>query len=242
MAVPKTQKLFGGGKMTTKDVIVSLFPQCDVAKLKEIEDSKLPADLLAMEDKLVETNYKFGVMYCKSGQTNEDEMFSNQHGSEDFNRFLECIGDRVRLKGFKGFRGGLDVREDTTGTESVVAKFRDMDIMFHVSTLLPYSTTNKQQISRKSHIGNDIGVVVFKEPGVPFDPACIVSQFPHYVIVVEPVPAHETDGDVLYRIACSRRTDVPAFGPYPQQKAYFPAQLSLREFIHAKCKTILVYA
>jgi RAP1 GTPase activating protein 1 len=40
-----------------------------------------------------------------------------------------------------------------------------MDIMFHVSTLLPYSAVDPQQIHRKRRIGNDIGVIVFQDGG-----------------------------------------------------------------------------
>ena len=214
--------------------MVGLFPQCENAKLKEIDDQKLQVDLLAMEEKMIETNYKFGVLYCKAGQANEDEMFSNEHGSAQFDKFLECIGERVKLKGFKGFRGGLDVKEDKTGHESVWAKYRDsMDIMFHVSTLLPYSSSNKQQISRKAHIGNDIGVIVFKEPGVVFDPQCIVSQFPHYFLVVEPV--NNDPNNTYYRVAVTRRDDVPSFGPTPAvDRVFFHADAIFREFVHAK--------
>ena len=30
--------------------------------------------------------------------------------SEDFERFLELLGDRVELKGWQKYRGGLDVK------------------------------------------------------------------------------------------------------------------------------------
>ena len=36
-------------------------------------------------------------------------MFSLVGGSSDFEEFLELLGDSVTLKGFTGFRGGLDV-------------------------------------------------------------------------------------------------------------------------------------
>ena len=35
----------------------------------------------------------------------------------------------------------------TTGQYSVYTKFRDNEIMFHVSTLLPYQPHNRQQVS-----------------------------------------------------------------------------------------------
>jgi len=36
------------------------------------------------------------------------------------------------------------------------------EIMFHVSTLLPYSSGDNQQVQRKRHIGNDIVAIVFQ--------------------------------------------------------------------------------
>ena len=46
--------------------------------------------------------------------------------------------------------------------------FHKREVMFHVSTLLPYSESDKQQLQRKRHIGNDIVAVVFQEDNTPF--------------------------------------------------------------------------
>ena len=64
----------------------------------------------------------------------------------------------------KGFRGGLDVKSNHTGTESFYTQLRDgREIMFHVSTMLPFLTNDKQQLQRKRHIGNDMVCIVFQE-------------------------------------------------------------------------------
>ena len=34
--------------------------------------------------------------------------------------------------------------------------------MFHVTTLLPFTDTDRQQLQRKRHVGNDIVAVVFQ--------------------------------------------------------------------------------
>lgn len=44
------------------------------------------------------------------------------------------------------FRGGLDVTHGQTGSESVYCHFRDKEIMFHVSTKLPYTEGDAQQV------------------------------------------------------------------------------------------------
>lgn len=45
------------------------------------------------------------------------------------------------------FRGGLDVTHGQTGTESVYCNFRNKEIMFHVSTKLPYTEGDAQQVA-----------------------------------------------------------------------------------------------
>lgn len=90
---------------------------------QELED-----DLLQTEKQSLAQNYKFGVLYCKSGQTTEagkiytrwdpsdklytesfPEIYGNTESSESFMDFLEMLGDRIVLEGWHNFRGGLDV-------------------------------------------------------------------------------------------------------------------------------------
>jgi ribonuclease BN (tRNA processing enzyme) len=54
---------------------------------------------------------------------------------------------------------------DSTGTESVYTMFEGHEIMFHVSTLLPYSKENKQQVHRNEHTYPNIQGLVFTEEG-----------------------------------------------------------------------------
>lgn len=49
--------------------------------------------------------------------------------------------------------------------------------MFHVSTYLPYTPLDPQQVERKRHIGNDVVLIVFKEGDEPFVPTKITSNF-----------------------------------------------------------------
>ncbi|XP_037931627.1 GTPase-activating Rap/Ran-GAP domain-like protein 3 [Teleopsis dalmanni] len=130
----------------------------------------------------------------KPGQNCDDQMLSNQEASQDFEDFLDVLGERVRLKGWDRFRGGLDVKGDMTGKYSVYTMYEGHEIMFHVSTLLPFSRDNRQQVERKRHIGNDIVNIVFIDQNTVntntlgatppdkvlptmFDPTWIKSQF-----------------------------------------------------------------
>jgi hypothetical protein len=51
------------------------------------------------------------------------------------------------------YRGGLDTQFGHTGEEAVYEVFKDREIIFHVSTLLPYRDSDPQQLQRKRHIG-----------------------------------------------------------------------------------------
>jgi RAP1 GTPase activating protein 1 len=50
-------------------------------------------------------------------------------------------------------------------------------LRFHVSTLLPYRSKDKQQVQRKQHIGNDVVVIIFVDGKTPFSPISFTSQF-----------------------------------------------------------------
>jgi len=51
------------------------------------------------------------------------------------------------------YRGGLDTYHSQTGEESVYNVYQSREIMFHVSTLLPFTESDPQQLQRKRHIG-----------------------------------------------------------------------------------------
>lgn len=59
--------------------------------------------------------------------------------------------------------------------------------MFHVSTLLPYTANDGQQVQKKRHIGNDIVALVFQDRKTPFTPEMIASHFLHSFVIVAPV-------------------------------------------------------
>lgn len=93
-------------------------------------------------------------MLVKEGQTREEEWFSNQHDSEPFNDFLDIIGKRVELKGYTGWTGGLDTKSGDSGEYTFVNVWNQVPLAYHVATLIPSKSGDKQQIQRKRHIGN----------------------------------------------------------------------------------------
>jgi len=142
---------------------------------------------------------------------------------------LDCIGDRVPLNGFTGFSGGLDTKSDSTGIESIYSVHRGHEIMFHVSTMLPYFPKDTQQVERKRHLGNDVVLVIFKEsPEDSFPAHTISSQFNHAFIIVQP----ESGGK--YRIASANKFGVKPYGPFIPEGMLFERGLKLREFFLTK--------
>eukprot|EP01137_Pigoraptor_chileana_P005759 Opistho-2@49254 len=177
-------------KATAKDIIVSMAPSVHISKLQLVTDPKIHEMLMKLDEQLLVRQYKFGVMYCAAGQSSEEDMYNNMSPSKFFTDFLGVIGETVKLRGFCGFKAGLDVKSDSTGTESVYTRLYDGDVevMFHVSTMLPSTPANRQQLQRKRHIGNDIVTIIFQDPGAPaFSPLVIRSHFQHIFIVVRPV-------------------------------------------------------
>ncbi|KFW86588.1 Rap1 GTPase-activating protein 1, partial [Phalacrocorax carbo] len=165
-------------------------------------------------------------------KTTEEEVFSNTEESLGFLEFLDFLGDKIQLQDFRGFRGGLDVTRGQTGTESVYTNFRGNEIMFHVSTKLPFTEGDSQQLQRKRHIGNDIVAIIFQDESTPFVPDMIASNFLHAYVVVQ--LTHGTSGDTLYKVSVTARDDVPFFGPPLPNPAIFRKSAEFREFLLVK--------
>ncbi|MEQ2311574.1 Rap1 GTPase-activating protein 1 [Ameca splendens] len=102
--------------------------------------------IVTFDEHVISNNFKFGVIYQRFGQTTEEELFGNSEESPAFIEFLEFLGENIELHNFKGFRGGLDVTHGQTGTESVYCNYRNKEVMFHVSTKLPYTEGDTQQV------------------------------------------------------------------------------------------------
>uniref|UniRef100_A0AAX7T782 Rap-GAP domain-containing protein n=1 Tax=Astatotilapia calliptera TaxID=8154 RepID=A0AAX7T782_ASTCA len=179
----------------------------------------------------VNNTYKFGVIYQRFGQVSEEELFRNNEETPAFTEFLQLLGDTVDLQDFKGFRGGLDVSHGQTGSQSIYTVHRQQEIMFHVSTKLPFTEGDAQQLQRKRHIGNDIVALVFQEEATPFVPDMIASNFLHAFIVVQAEePCSETTS---YKVSVTAREDVPPFGP-PLPAPVFKKGPEFREFLLTK--------
>jgi len=230
---PKRLQFCSQGKSVTIKQLLSNFGHLDkVEKLpREIVNPNVQKDILWMEKQEGSMNFKFGIIYAKAGQIMDDELFSNETGSKNFLKFLSLMGDRIQLKDWSKFRGGLDVRGNMTGPESVYTTHEEHEIMFHVSTLLPFSQDDKQQVERKRHIGNDIVNIIFvdgdREAMSKFRPVFIKSQFTHVYAVV----CIENDS---YYLTLYSEKSVPLFGPSVPRQGFLD-HMAFRKFLLVKC-------
>lgn len=217
-----------------KDVLELVAPEVQLSSVRQaVAGQKTCDQLLKLDEQGISNTYKVGIMYCKANQCSEEEMYNNETGGPALEEFLHLVSQRVRLKGFEKYRAGLDTRTDTTGDYSCYTTFNNNEIMFHVSTLLPFSKNNKQQLLRKRHIGNDIVTIVFQEPGaLPFTPQTVRSQFQHVFIIIR-VTNPNTDG-ARYSIAIARSKDVPPFGPPIPENCSFKKTQEFVDFLLAK--------
>ncbi|XP_023279754.1 GTPase-activating Rap/Ran-GAP domain-like protein 3 isoform X2 [Seriola lalandi dorsalis] len=199
---------------------------------REILNPEIQKDLLVLEEQEGSVNFKFGVLYAKDGQLTDDEMFSNETGCESFEKFLNLLGDTITLQGWAGYRGGLDTKNDTTGIKSIYTVYQGHELMFHVSTMLPYSKENKQQVERKRHIGNDIVTIVFQEgddASSSFKPSMIRSHFTHIFALVR----YNSQND-SYRLKIFSEESVPLFGPPLPSPPVFTDHHEFRDFLLVK--------
>lgn len=193
---------------------------------------KTAALIANYDEHVLVTNFKFGVLYQRYGQTTEEELFANNSGSPAFDEFLEVLGEKIKLKNHKGYRGGLDIQNGHTGEAAVYEEFKEREVMFHVSTMLPYTDADPQQLQRKRHIGNDIVAIVFQESNTPFSPDMIASHFLHAFIIVQPVEPNTPH--TRYKVSVTARDDVPFFGPTLPNPAVFRKGPEFKEFLLTK--------
>ncbi|KAF2076383.1 hypothetical protein CYY_002288 [Polysphondylium violaceum] len=244
--------LNGKKDLSSKDMIKmikkSRFNQLSNYKFKEIKEQSLVKQLTNFESKNIHKNFKFGVLYCKDDQgADENDMYSNNadQTSEAFQEFLKVLGEKVPLQGWLKYRGGLDIKENTTGTHSVYRKWRDYEIMYHVAPMIPCRATDEQSVERKRHLGNDIVLIIFKEGNSTlFDPSVIKSNFNHIFAVISVDNDVNNNGGVVddssnnsnethYRISVGCKDEVGIFGPsFPRSQPFAASNFS--DFLLAK--------
>ncbi|EGG24522.1 RapGAP/RanGAP domain-containing protein [Cavenderia fasciculata] len=223
-------------KIQIKEIIQNIAPDLSTKNIKKFKSTtavgSLEKELLNFEERQRIKSFKFGVLYCGANQSTEEEMLSNASGSQDFNEFLDILGGRIKLEGWTNYRAGLDVKSNTTGTESIYQLYQDFEIMYHVSTLLPHSIVDSQQVEKKRHIGNDIVVIIFKESDKPISPNTFQSDFNHVFIVVSVDKQHTQQK--RYKVAITYKDGVPQNQPFLEYPCTFQNNQDFKNFLLCK--------
>ncbi|XP_057612358.1 signal-induced proliferation-associated 1-like protein 3 [Chionomys nivalis] len=233
-ATPTATKHGTGRGLPLKDALEYVIPELNIHCLRlALNTPRVTEQLLKLDEQGLCRKHKVGILYCKAGQSSEEEMYNNEEAGPAFEEFLDLLGEKVCLKGFTKYAAQLDVKTDSTGTHSLYTTYQDYEIMFHVSTLLPYTPNNRQQLLRKRHIGNDIVTIIFQEPGaLPFTPKNIRSHFQHVFIIVR--VHNPCTENVCYSMAVTRSKDAPPFGPPIPNGTTFRKSDVFRDFLLAK--------
>ena len=227
----KYERAFGNGEGKTKKGKPKTFNKSNIPKLE--------ATLEKIESMNLIKNYKFGVIYVKDGQNAENDIFGNDECSPDFWEFMDLIGNRIKLQGYTGYRGGLDVKSNETGIESYIAKYSYYSVMFHVAPLLPNQHDDLQKLERKRHVGNDVVVVVFldRDRKEPFNPNILTSHFNSVFVIVKPVV--KEDKVVGYSVNVALKPGINPFPPFIDGNAV--NRNDIQKFMLRKCLLILTY-
>ncbi len=171
--------------------------------------------------------HKIGVMYAGPGQTTEEEILSNEHGSPAYTRFLHGLGRLIELKGQRDlYPGGLDTSEDLLDGPYAYAWWDEItQIIFHAATMMPNPDYDTGRTLKKKHIGNDWVRIIWNDSGIPYRFDMISTAFQLVNIIIEPHSAgtiaafsnssHENE---FFKLTLQRAPGMPEFGPVGEFK------------------------
>eukprot|EP01122_Echinamoeba_exundans_P008864 TRINITY_DN3020_c0_g1_i2.p1 TRINITY_DN3020_c0_g1~~TRINITY_DN3020_c0_g1_i2.p1 ORF type:complete len:1064 (+),score=240.87 TRINITY_DN3020_c0_g1_i2:630-3821(+) len=197
----------------------------------------LQEELLNYEHTQMIKNFKFGVLNCRDGQTEESDIYGNTEVSPAYEEFLQFLGNRLPLRGWTGYKGGLDVKKDVSGTHAITASVDDTNVIFHVASMIPLDKDPEQSLlERKRHIGNDVVVVIFKEGPQQLDPSVWRSQFNHVFVVVskDERKSQKEDGKTVYRVEVAFKPQCPAALPALPDPPSFEKGRDFHKFLLSK--------
>ncbi|KAH7073440.1 hypothetical protein BKA63DRAFT_444520 [Paraphoma chrysanthemicola] len=173
--------------------------------------------------------YKVGVIYIGEGQTKERDIFMNNIGSPAYTAFISDLGTLCRLKDAKFNTGGLDTRDDEDGEFTYCWRDRCMELVFHVTTMMPTNPDDDMTYpNKKRHIGNDLVNIIFNDSGLPYNFDTFPSAFNYVHIVISPessasfvdrrVDADPDGKNRYYKVQAISRADFPDISPAVETK------------------------
>lgn len=80
-----------GNRLPTRELLELVAPEVQLACLR-LGTPVAEEALARLDEQGLSSRYKVGVLYCRSGQRTEEEMYNNQHAGPAFLEFLDTIG------------------------------------------------------------------------------------------------------------------------------------------------------
>ncbi|KAG2219358.1 hypothetical protein INT45_011266 [Circinella minor] len=187
--------------------------------------------------------HKIGVLYVGKGQHTEVDILANTHGSPEYVKLLNALGEIELLKGRTDNTGGLDREMDIDGRFAYFWKDDVTRVIFHVATLMPTNLERDPQCSnKKRHIGNDFVTIVYNDSGKDYAFDTLPGQFNFCNIVITPhsissftpstassispssstlssiTTSSDSDNNTFFKVEMQRRPDMPEIGPISEPK------------------------
>ncbi|XP_016346171.1 signal-induced proliferation-associated 1-like protein 2 [Sinocyclocheilus anshuiensis] len=116
--------------LSPKRLLEFILPDLNLHCLRLASTSpKVRDTLLKLDEQGLNFQHKVGIMYCRAGQSTEEDMYNNESAGPKFDEFLDLLGERVRLKDWEKYRAQLDTKTDSTGTHSLYTRYQDYEII-----------------------------------------------------------------------------------------------------------------
>ncbi|KIJ30192.1 hypothetical protein M422DRAFT_187467 [Sphaerobolus stellatus SS14] len=175
--------------------------------------------------------HKIAILYVAPGQSAEQDILSNRHGSPAYTRFLGSIARLIRIRDQRDVYTG-DMIPELDG-EYAYAWWDDIvQVVYHTATIMPNVPVDPTRNYKKRHIGNDKVRIVWNDSGLPYNLHTIPSQFNFVNIIVEPhsmgtVAAFSNDSheSEFFKITMQCMEGMPDFGPIGDYKLVSAANL-----------------
>eukprot|EP00186_Timspurckia_oligopyrenoides_P004677 CAMPEP_0182451128 /NCGR_PEP_ID=MMETSP1172-20130603/43550_1 /TAXON_ID=708627 /ORGANISM="Timspurckia oligopyrenoides, Strain CCMP3278" /LENGTH=1565 /DNA_ID=CAMNT_0024648871 /DNA_START=149 /DNA_END=4846 /DNA_ORIENTATION=+ len=168
----------------------------NVRKIVPTENDALSRALSVLDRVSSEQLITVGLVYVSNSDEDEAAVLSHRAGSPLYLAFLSSLGYFSKLSRKTGsliFSGGLDVSgRDIDGEFMLHWIDPGVQLVYHVTTMMPNNEKTGGARWKKRHIGNDQVTIVWINDGIldlPVD-AVLPSQFNSVQIIVAPISDH----------------------------------------------------
>jgi len=159
-------------------------------------------------------------LYSNGTEKTLQDFFAHkeQHASREYWDFMNIIGEKINLKGWKKYRGDFSTDSEQ---EAYYTEWKNISVMFHVCLWM-----NAEQHRRL--IGNDVVFIIYHDAQKPFDPVPLDSlgTVPQVFAVVQKF-------EDSYRLGFFSRPTIKPFMPRVPGRHSFVKE-ALKDFLFTK--------